>query len=69
MWLERVANFDNLGGQALVAAMREGRNQQRLDESGIKTDTALATEQPQFPGTLVPNTLTKQEADALVIRS
>ena len=69
MWLERVANFDSLGGQALVAAMREGRNQQRLDESGIKTDTALATEQPQFPGTLVPNTLTKQEADALVIRS
>lgn len=69
MWLERVANANSLGGQALIAAMREGRNQQRLDNAGIKTDTALATEQPQFPGTLAPNTLTKEEADALVIRS
>jgi hypothetical protein len=69
MWLERVANANSLGGQALIAAMREGRNQARLDDAGIKTDTALATEQPQFPGTLAPNTLTKEEADALVIRS
>ena len=69
MWLERVSNFSSLGGQSVVAAMREGRNQDRLDDAGIRTDTALATEQPQYPGTLIPNTLTEQEANDLVIRS
>lgn len=69
MWLERVVNAGSLGGQAVIAAMREGRNQRRLDDAGIKSDTALPTEGPAYPGVLVPNTLTKQEADALVIRS
>jgi hypothetical protein len=69
MWLERVANASSLGGQAMIAAMREGRNQKRLSDAGLQADTAIPTEAPEYPGVLVPNTLTKQESDALVIRS
>lgn len=69
MWLERVTNAASLGGQSVIAAMREGRNQRRLDDAGLQSDTSVPTESPQYPGVLVPNTLTKEEANALVIRT
>ena len=34
-FLEALANTTTLGGQAVIGAMREGRNQQRLNESGL----------------------------------
>jgi hypothetical protein len=34
-FLEALANTTTLGGQAVIGAMREGRNQERLNESGL----------------------------------
>jgi len=69
MWLERVAVANNLGGQAMIAAMREGRNSERLAAAGLEQDTSLPTESIEEPGTLAPNQYTKEQAEALVIRS
>jgi hypothetical protein len=69
MWLERVAVANSLGGQAIIAAMREGRNVQRLNAAGLEQDTALDTTTIEEPGTLAPNQYTKEQAEALLIRS
>jgi hypothetical protein len=69
MWLERVAVADSLGGQAMIAAMREGRNSERLAAAGLEQDTSLPTDTIEEPGTLAPNQYTKEQAEALVIRS
>lgn len=69
MWFERVSNATSVGGQGIVAAMREGRNILALNEAGIVQDASVPSETPPYPGTLATNTLTKEEANALVIRS
>lgn len=69
MWLERVVNANTLGGQATIAAMREGRNLERIAEAGVQQDAPINTEGLQDPGSLVPSTYTESEANALVIRS
>lgn len=69
MWMERVANVDSLGGQSVIAAMREGRNRKRLDDAGLITDGPISTAGLEYPGELTPNQYNKQEADDLVIRT
>jgi hypothetical protein len=69
MWLERVVNIDSLGGQAVVGAMREGRNTKKLNAIGLQTDAPLNTSGLEYPGELTPNQYTKQEAEELVIRT
>lgn len=69
MWLERVANASSLGGQAVIAAMREGRNAERLAIAGLEQDTPIDTTMIEEPGTLSPSQYTKEQAEALVIRS
>ena len=69
MWLERVANADTLGGQALIAAMREGRNAERLAEAQLQQDAPIDTSMIEEPGTLAPSQYTQEQAEALVIRS
>ena len=69
MWLERVVNADSLGGQATIAAMREGRNLQRIAEAGVQQDAPIDTAGLEQPGSFVPSTYTEAEANALVIRS
>jgi hypothetical protein len=69
MWLERVAVANSLGGQALIAAMREGRNSELLSRAGLEQDTSVPTDTIEEPGTLSPNQYTKEQAEALVIRS
>jgi len=69
MWLERAVNIDSLGGQAVIAAMREGRNIQRLSAAGIDQDAAISTDGLEYPGDLVPDQYTKDEALAQVVRS
>jgi hypothetical protein len=69
MWVERVVNANTLGGQATIAAMREGRNLDRISEAGVQQDAPINTDGLQDPGVLVPSTYTEAEANALVIRS
>lgn len=69
MWLERVAVANSLGGQAVIAAMREGRNSERLAAAGLEQDAPLDTTSVEEPGTLAPNQYTQAQAEALVIRS
>ncbi len=38
-----VANIQNIGGQSVIASMREGRNIEALARSGVPTDTQLKT--------------------------
>jgi hypothetical protein len=69
MFMERVIDINTLGGQATIAAMREGRNLQRIADAGVQQDAPINTEGLEAPGDLVPSTYTESEANALVIRS
>jgi hypothetical protein len=69
MWLERVVNADSLGGQSTIAAMREGRNLERISAAGVQQDAPINTEGLETPGVLVPSTYTEEEANERVIRS
>jgi hypothetical protein len=69
MWLERVVDVSSLGGQSVIAAMREGRNANKLSSIGLQTDAPLNTDGLEYPGDLTPNQYDKEEAEALVIRT
>lgn len=69
MWLERVVDGTSLGGQSVIAAMREGRNAKRLSSAGLQQDGPINTEGLQYPGDLAPNQYDEQEANDLVIRT
>lgn len=43
-FLESVANTSSLGGQAIVASMREARNLVRLQNAGVQTDIIVSSE-------------------------
>lgn len=43
--LERISNINNLGGQSIIAAMREARNADRLNWAGIPPSSGISTEQ------------------------
>lgn len=66
--LERVVDYTSLGGQAVIAAMREGRNLARLASANVEQDTSLDTEGVQDPANLTTSQYTKAEAKNLVIR-
>lgn len=67
--LERIVDFSSLGGQAVIASMREGRNLARLANANVEQDTSLDTDGVQDPGSLTTSQYTKAEAQNLVIRS
>jgi len=67
--LERIVNFDSLGGQATIAAMREGRNLQRLADANIQQDAPIDTAGVQDPASLVTSTYTSEEAKNQLIKS
>jgi len=69
MWLERVVDANSLGGQSVIAAMREGRNAKRLSQAGLQQDGPISTEGLEYPGSLTPNQYDEQEANDLVIRT
>jgi hypothetical protein len=52
--LEAIANYNTVGGQSLVAMLRESRNQARLQEAGIPVDNNIE------------NKLTKQQESELI---
>lgn len=57
-FLEAVANTEIQAGQALVGAMREGRNNEALDAESVKHDNVI----PEAPSTAIPQaTLSNSE--------
>lgn len=67
--LERIVDFTSLGGQAIIATMREGRNIQRLADANIQQDAPIDTSGVQDPATLVTSTYTSAEAKDQIIKS
>lgn len=49
-FLEAIANTEVQAGQALVGAMREGRNNEALDAESVKHDNVI----PEAPSTAIP---------------
>jgi len=60
--LERVMNFDSLSGQAAIAAMREGRNIERLGNANIQQDVIIDDTIVENPATLASGQYTSTEA-------
>ena len=52
-FLNQVADTDTLGGQAIVAVMREGVNSQQLNAAGLGTDIKPASEPENPPAPVV----------------
>jgi hypothetical protein len=69
-FLEAMSDLSNLGGQAIIACLREGRNQVLLNASGIYTNTRIPGDPnpPPPQANLLPSTYTEAEAINLVIK-
>lgn len=67
--LERIMNYDSLGGQAAIAAMREGRNQVRLNTANVQQDGFIDTTAVEDPAQLSTAQYTSAEALDRVIKS
>lgn len=68
--LEAMADLTNLGGEAIIGCLREGRNQTALSGSGIYTNTRIpADPNPPPPrADLIPSEFTEDEAINLVVK-
>jgi len=67
--LERIVDFSSLGGQAIIAAMREGRNLARLGNANIQRDAPIDFTGVEDPATLLSASYTAQEAKNRLIKS
>lgn len=67
--LERIVDFSSLGGQATIAAMREGRNIKRLADANIQQDAPIDTTGVEDPAQFTTAQYTSQEAKDRVIKS
>jgi len=67
--LERIVDFGSLGGQATIAAMREGRNLQRLADANIQQDALIDTSGIENPAVLSTSTYSSQQAFDQLIKS
>jgi hypothetical protein len=69
-FLEAMADLNTLGGQAIVASLREGRNQVLLNSVGIRTNSNIPAEPipPPPDAVLIPSEYSESEAAALVIK-
>ena len=67
-FLERIANFDTLGGQAMIASMREARNISVLGAAQIQQDGILDTTPPSNPGSFLTSQYTAKSAEAIIVR-
>jgi hypothetical protein len=68
-FLEQVADLTTLGGQAIVACLREGQNLAVLNNIGIGVDTNIPSESssPNPVANLIPATYTESQAANLVV--
>lgn len=69
-FLEAMSNLTILGGQAIVASLREGRNLTALSTAGIYTNTKIPGDPipPPPQAELIPSTYTEAEAANLVVK-
>ena len=67
-FLERIANFDTLGGQAMIASMREARNISVLGAAQIQQDGILDTTPPANPGSFLTSQYTAAGAEEIIVR-
>lgn len=67
---EGVANQATFTGQAVVGALREGRNKTFLNNAGITTNSAVPADPvPPIPtANLIPSTYTAQQAANLIVK-
>ena len=67
-YLERIVNINSLGGQAIVAAMRESRNINKLEEAQLQQDGYIAAIPPSNPGSLSNSQYTVAEASTIIVK-
>lgn len=67
--VESVADYTNFTGQAVIACLREGRNQPYLQGIGIATNAPIPSDPNPPPPTanLIPSTYTAQQAANIVV--
>jgi hypothetical protein len=67
--VESVADYTSFTGQAVIACLREGRNQVALQSVGITTNADIPAEpNPPAPtANLIPSTYTAQQAANLIV--
>jgi len=68
-YLERVVNYNTLGGQSIIGTMREPRNKQRLDLAQVSEDFTLENDVTQTEATLLDSQYTKTDALDSIIKS
>jgi len=68
--IQGVADLTTFFGQCIVACMREGQNQQALDNAGILVSSQIpdTLSQPPPQASLIPSTYSESEAENLVIK-
>lgn len=69
-FLENMADLTTQGGEAIVACLREGRNQDALNRAGIFTNTKIPGDPipPPAEAELIPSVYSESEAENLVIK-
>ncbi|MEK9696065.1 MAG: hypothetical protein VW270_09885, partial [Candidatus Poseidoniales archaeon] len=67
--LERIVDFSSVGGQSIIAAMRQGRNIARLETANIQQDGAISQTGESSPGTLLSGQYTKAETQDQLIKN
>ena len=69
-FLETVADLNTQGGQAIVACLREGRNNSVLSKVNIGIDTNIPSSSSTVPpqANLIPSTYSDAEAANLVVK-
>jgi hypothetical protein len=69
-FLEAMADLSTQGGQAVIACLREGRNQTALNSGGIYTNTKIPADPdpPPAQATLLPSEYSESEAINLVVK-
>lgn len=69
-FLEAMADLTTQGGEAIIACLREGRNQAALGNGGLYTNTKIPAEPdpPPASANLLPSTYSESEAENLVIK-
>jgi len=67
--IESVADYTTFTGQAVIASLREGRNQIALQSVGIATNSAIPADPTPPPpmAELIPSTYTAQQAANIIV--